>query len=49
MRGMNQNEVEIIAGWIYDHFSIEKRISGYHSERHITRTDFIKRVMRDCL
>jgi len=42
------NEQIAMANWIYEQFSIEKRISGYHSDRFISKTDFIKAIIEQC-
>jgi hypothetical protein len=39
------NEQIAMANWIYEQFSIEKRISGYHGDRFISKTDFIKAII----
>ena len=37
-----------MANWIYEQFSIERRISGYYSDRYISKTDFIKAIIEQC-
>lgn len=38
-------EIRDLAGWIYDTFDVEKRVSGYHPDRVISRADFIEAML----
>ena len=39
-------KVVFVAEWIYDHFSVEKKISGYPSDRYLSKEEFVQAVLK---
>jgi hypothetical protein len=42
---LTEGEIKDLAGLIYDTFSIEKKVFGYHSDRVIARDEFIDAML----